>query len=277
MKDIIAPQAPQQKIKPLSKKKPIFLIIVLALILLFLVIFATFMTTKYFLSRDDDKIENQNTIQEEKEEEKDGEYVYVSSKSGLNLRADSSTVSDIVWTLPYGAKLKIEDRNTDSSWYKTTYDNVSGWFKKEFTQEEESKDETSDWKLISKKGDIPFELKYPENWRIKTIETEQNSVSLASPNDAKSLISIEIVSAPLDQVAAALVGDGRNIGGKTLFSLNSVKGVKYVIQSVVNNKVTYTEDIILIEKNAKIIKITGPADGEADGDIFNLLVWTISF
>lgn len=277
MKDIIAPQAPKQKIKPLIKKKPVFLIIILVLISLFLVIFATFMVTKYFLSRDDSKIENQNAPQEKKEEEKDGEYVYVSSKSGLNLRADSSTVSDIVWTLPYGAKLKVEDRNTDSSWYKTTYDNVSGWFKKEFTEKEEPKDETSDWKLISKKGDIPFELKYPENWKIKTIETEQNSLSIVSPSDSRSIITIEILPAPIDQVSASLVGENKNVGGKTLFSLKSIKGTKYIIQTVVNNKVNYTEDVILIEKNGKVIKIAGPADGEADGDIFNLLVWTISF
>jgi uncharacterized protein YgiM (DUF1202 family) len=276
MKDIIAPQAPQQKIKPIKRKKPIF-IIVAGIIILFLSIFATYMATKYFITKKENNIEEKKETNQEEAKKEEGEFVYVSSKSGLNLREDSSTVSDIVWTLPFRAKVKVEKRNSDSSWYKTTYNEVSGWFKKEYTQEDEPSDETLDWESVSKKGEVPFELKYPKGWKVKTAETEQNSISIVSPNDSRALISVEILSTTTDQASAALIGEGKNIGGKTLFSLNSVKGLKYIIQTVVNNKVVYTEDIILIEKNNKVIKIAGPADGESDGDIFNVLVWTVSF
>ncbi|NTU69537.1 SH3 domain-containing protein [bacterium] len=278
MQDILAPQAPQQKIKPIAKKKSRLLYISLGLLILFLVVFGTYIVTKSFLVRDDSsekKSDSNNVVTEEEKE--DGEFVYVSSKSGLNLRADSSTQSDIVWTLPYRAKVKVENKNNDSSWYKTTYENISGWFKKEFTEIDEPQDNTADWGSVSKKGELPFSLKYPDDWKVKTIETEQNSFSIVSPADSRSLVTIEILTVAEDQVASALVGEGKNIGGQTLFSLNGNKGKKYVIQTVVNNKVVYTEDVIIIEKNGKVIKVTGPADGETSGDVFNELVWKITF
>jgi len=277
MQDILAPQAPQKKLKPIDKKKSKILYIFVGVLVLFIVVFATYLLTKTFLSKNEPSGADQKQENSEEKNKEEGEFVFVSSKAGLNLRADSSTQSDIVWTLPYRAKIKVENKNEDASWYKTTYENISGWLKKEFTQDKEPTDGTADWEEVFKKGEVPFSLKYPKSWRVKTVETEQNVFSIVSLNDPRAIISVEILSAPIDQVASSLIGEGRNVGGQTLFSLNGVKGKKYVIQTVVNNKVVYTEDAILIEKNGKIIKIVGPADGETDGDLFNELVWTITF
>jgi hypothetical protein len=63
------------------------------------------------------------------------ETMYVIAGNGLNLRAEPTTQSKIICTIPFLTKVKIIDKNDElikidgisSQWYKIKVDNITGW------------------------------------------------------------------------------------------------------------------------------------------------------
>ena len=58
--------------------------------------------------------------------------VYVNSEGGLNLRTDPSADANVLEIIPDKTKLTIDDE--DNGWIQVTYNNQTGWCKKELTQ-----------------------------------------------------------------------------------------------------------------------------------------------
>ena len=58
--------------------------------------------------------------------------VYVNSEGGLNLRASASADANVITIIPDKTKLTINDE--DGDWIQVTYNNQTGWCKKELTQ-----------------------------------------------------------------------------------------------------------------------------------------------
>jgi len=59
--------------------------------------------------------------------------VSVSADGGLNLRKEASSSSELIITIPNGAKLNVSEER--SGWYRVEYGGQTGWVSKEFTSE----------------------------------------------------------------------------------------------------------------------------------------------
>lgn len=267
-----------QDITPIKRPKKtlkIVLIILISLLALLAAIAATYLLTKgKFQSQGPTKITVPNTS-ENKEEE--GEFVYVTSKSGLNLRADASTSAEIVYTLPYRAKVKVEKKSKDEKWYKGTFEGENGWLSADYTQKEEPEDLTANWQDFESSAS-GYSLKFPADWKKKSEIPQGFDLQIISQDVGGVSISVQVKDGQtLDKERAGLTDAEHNIAGEQLIVVNGIKGKKIVTQRVKNSKVVYTTDVILLEKDGKLLRIDGPADGEDFGDVFNILVWTIRF
>lgn len=263
-------------IKRKNKKLKITLIVLGIILAVLLVVTVTYLITKNSSKGESQEEQTQEVIEEKPEEE--GDFVYVTTKSGLNMRSGTSTEHDIVYTLPYGEKLKIEDKNEEEDWYKTTFEEVTGWFFAEYTSIEEPEDETADWKLLSINKELSYSLKYPTNWRKEGLGKDNAyDFKLVPKIGGFTEIYIEVSTKSVSDLKKEMLDSDHVQAGSMTFAIAGIKGTKIVVQTLKNNKVVYTEDVIFLEKDNKTIKIVGPADGEDDGDKFNLLIWTLQF
>lgn len=267
MQDIYPPQ------KRSKKRLKITLLVLAGIFLLLLAVAVTYFLTKQQLQSKKEEKKPQATEQEAKEE---GEFVYITSKAGLNMREDASTTSAIIYTLPYRAKVKLEKKSQDGKWYKGVYDDVKGWFSADYTQKEEPEDLTPDWLLYESQA-FGYSLKYPEDWQKKSQPQAGYDFEITPKSTGSVSISVQIKETTLDKEKAALVDPEHAIVGETLIVIGGIKGKKFVVQKTKNSKIISATDIILLEKDGKIIRVEGPADNEQFGDIFNLLTWTIKF
>lgn len=266
-----------QDIIPVKRKNKKLKIVLIILGIIFLIMLAV--TATYFLTKnqtEDTKLsEKVEDVQPELEEE--GEFVYVTAKSGLNMRSGASTEHDIIYTLPYRAKLEIEEKSDEEDWYKTTFEEVSGWFSKEYTSEEEPVDLTADWQNLEIAKTFSYSLKYPNSWKEEKLESDNVDFKLTPASGGFTQVYLKVSSKTQAELKSELLDDNHTQAGSMTFSVAGIKGTKIVIQTLNNNKVMYTEDVVFLEKDKKTIMIVGPADGEEDGDNFNLLLWTLEF
>lgn len=267
MQDIIPPQKPRKKLK--------IALIVLGVILAMLF---TASVTYFLTKKSQNKVEPEIITEEmTEEEEEQGEFVYVAVKSGLNMRAGDSTEYDIIYTLPYRAKLKIEDINEDETWYKTTYNQTIGWFAGEYISEIEPEDLTVDWPSLEIEKTFSYKIKYPDTWRRSDKEGSSYDFRLVPKAGGFSQFFIDVSDKSPAELKASMLDNNHTQAGNMPFYVAGIKGTKIVIQALKNNRVVYTEDVIFLEKDGKTIRIVGPASGEELADDFNLMVWSLEF
>lgn len=83
--------------------------------------------------------------------------VYVNSPEGLNLRKEANATSEVLAIIPNGMKLVILE--TSGDWYKTEYDNKTGWVAKLYTSETDP--------LVYKDTTYGFQITFPATWAYK--------------------------------------------------------------------------------------------------------------
>lgn len=267
MQDILPP------VKKPKKSLKVILFILSGLFIIFVTIGVT-----YFLTRKGQAVENKKTNSSfDTEKKEEGEFVYITSKAGLNMRQDASTSSAIIYTLPYRAKVKVEKKSQDGKWYKGNYDDQAGWFAADYVAKEEPEDLTKDWQSYES-SQYGYSLKYPENWQ-KKVSSDSSIDFSASPNN-QTWLSVFIIykdGSTIDKEKATLADAEHSVVSENLIVISSIKGKRFVVQKTKGGKVVSATDIILLEKDGKLIRIEGPADNEEQGDIFNLITWTIKF
>lgn len=267
MQDILPPQK-----KPKKTLKIILIITASLFVVLLIAGGAYFLAKEKFQPKETKKTET-NKPSEQKEE---GEFVYVTSKAGLNMRSDASTSSSIIYTLPYRAKIKLEKKSQDNKWYKGTYDDKSGWFSADYIQKEEPEDLTADWQAYES-SQYGYSLKYPADWQKKNTQDAITDFSIYSKAQNWVTVSVQIKDSTIEKEKTGLADAEHSIASDNLIVISSLAGRRYVVQKTKAGKVVSATDIILLEKDGKLFRIEGPADNEELGDIFNLLTWTIKF
>lgn len=267
MQDIIPPQKPKRKNK-------IFLFTIIIL-LMGVVSIVTFFLTKYYYrcNLENEVKSSEEVIKEPKGESSD--YVYVTSRFGLNMREEANTSSDIIYTMPYGAKIEIENKAKDDKWYKGTFNDKTGWFSADYVSKEEPEDLTLSWQNFDSQS-YNYSLKYPEEWRIKNPLDPGYDIQITKKSGS-NWISVQVKDSTIEKEKETLTDEDHVIASQSVIFIDNVKGIKYTIQKMKDSRVTYTSDIILLEKDGKLLRLDGPADGESDGDTFNLLMWTVKF
>jgi uncharacterized protein YgiM (DUF1202 family) len=80
--------------------------------------------------------------------------VYVTSSDGLNLRKEPSASAEKLTTIPYGTKLDV--LATQGTWYKVTYNNLTGWVDSQYTGVENP--------LVYKNTKYQFQITFPTTW-----------------------------------------------------------------------------------------------------------------
>ena len=268
MQDIIPPQKP--------KKKFLKVTLIVSLFLLTVILTAT---VTYFLTKGKVQPKSQESSSSTKKEtqgKEEGDFVYVTSKPGLNLRADAATTSQIVYTLPYRAKVKVLKKSADGKWYWGTYEGENGWFSTDYAAKEEPSDLTADWQDFES-SDSSYSLKFPQDWQKKSQPDQGFDFEIVPKSEGGALISIQVKNQTIDKEKETLVDPNHNIASDSLIVVNSIKGRKIITQKLKNSKVVATTEVILLEEGGKLFRIEGPADQEEQGDIFSLLVWTINF
>ena len=79
-------------------------------------------------------------------------YAEISSKRGLNLRTEPTISSNIICTIPNGTKICILESDSDSEgWYKTTFNQITGWVNSKFINIISEKQPNKNLYLIEKK------------------------------------------------------------------------------------------------------------------------------
>lgn len=267
MQDIYPPPK-----KPKKRLKIILFILAGIFILLLVVVLTYFLTKQQFQPKKEEKKSN-NTQQETKEK---GEFVYVTSKAGLNMREDASTTSPVIYTLPYRAKVKLEKKSQDEKWYKGIFDDATGWFSADYVQKEEPEDLTLDWQVFESPN-FGYSLKYPQDWQKKSQPSPGYDFQIIPKDTGGVSISIQAKDSTLDKEKATLADAEHSIVSENLIVISSIKGKKFVVQKTKGGKIVSATDVILLEKDGKLFRIEGPADNEQFGDVFNLLTWTINF
>ena len=275
MQDIIPPQK-----KPEKKLKVVLIILVVIFVILAAVAVTYFLAKGKFNSNSNEEVlAPKETVEEDKEEE---DVVYVTSKSGLNLRTDASTVSEIIYTMPYRGKIKLEKKSRDGKWYKGTYDSnyedIAGWFSADYVQKDKPPDLTADWQEDEVNITFNYTLRIPADWRKKSIANSPYEIDLI-PNEGGSFseISIQVKDGTIDSEIVTLNDQNHNTAGDSMIVVDGITGRKIVTQRLNNTQVIYVKDVILLEKDGKLIRIEGPSDVEKDGDIFNLFIWELKF
>lgn len=118
----------------------------------------------YFMKYKKDTKQPETTTQETKTEEstekpktetrESGNYVYVNSETGLNLREEPNTSAKIIVIIPWGTKLPILEEKT--GWYKTEYSGKQGWINKDYVQAKNPQ--------IYENTEYGFSLTFPLTW-----------------------------------------------------------------------------------------------------------------
>jgi len=273
MQDIIPPQK-----KPAKKSLKIILIILAVLLIVLIAVTVTyFLTKERFQSAESSPKNNSNlTSKDVSTSNKSDEFVYITSKSGLNLREDATTVSDIIYTLPYRAKVKLAKKLADNKWYKGTFEDATGWFSIDYAQKEEIEDPTADWQGFESPNS-GYSLKFPSDWRKKTLASDGYDFEIIPKDVGGVEISIAFKEQTLGKEKETLVDANHTIAAKSAIFVDGAKGERIVLQKTKDSKIVYTTDVLLLERDGKLIRIEGPADGEDFGDVFDILVWTIKF
>lgn len=272
MQDIIPPQKPKKKLK---------LILIISSIVLFLLIAVTatyFLTKGQFQSKEETKkpVTNESTKKEE------GEFVYITSKAGLNLREDASTTAQIVYVMPYRGKIKVEKKSRDGKWIKGIYDgpyeDVTGWFSAEYSSNEEPEDLTAEWKEEAINASMSYTAKVPQDWRMSNPQgSALDFRMIPQSGDGTSEIYIHVLSMDIESAKKTLADAEHSIISDNPMVVDGFKGKKVLVQKSKGGKIIGSSEVMLIDKNGKTIKILGPADNEPNGDIYNLFIWTIKF
>lgn len=88
----------------------------------------------------------------------------VNAPGGLNMRAEPSTESEVLETIPNGAELVAEELSGD--WYKVTYEGKTGWVHRDYVrvvEEEQHRDTRDGWKTYQSPS-YGFDVSYPKDW-----------------------------------------------------------------------------------------------------------------
>ena len=272
MQDIIPPQKPKKKLK---------MTVIVLLVLLFVLITVT---AAYFLAKG--KFQSQETSKKpaasESAKKEEGEFVYITSKAGLNLREDASTTAQIVYVMPYRGKVKIEKKSRDGKWIKGVYDgpyeDVTGWFSSEYTSGEEPEDLTANWKEEAINTTISYTLKVSQDWRMsKSQNSPLDFRMIPQSGDGTSEIYIQVLTTNIEDTKKTLADAEHAIISDNPMVVDGFKGKKILVQKSKGGKIIGSSEVMLIDKEGKTIKILGPADNEPNGDIYNLFIWTIKF
>lgn len=266
MQDIV----PAKKVEKKSKT----LFIVLGVTILILV---SVTVTYFFLKKEEPKNEDLANELSLNDKEPEGEFIYVIAKDGLNMRSGPSENHSIIYKLPFMAKLEVRGKSKDQKWYEVDFNKISGWVSADYISEEKPDDLTLDWLEEKYQGNISLSLKYPKDWRQLKSDNKNVIFYIKSPRENYDKIYIEILEGKVSDYAPRLIDENHSLASKSIFYLDNLSGNKYVIQTLNSGNIIYAEDIILLQKDNFIIKIAGPANSEAGGEIFDLFVWTISF
>ncbi len=267
MQDIIPPQKPKRKV---------FKIVLIASLFLLAIVVSVAVT--YFLTKgkQEPKVQESSLKAKDTSNKEEGDFVYVTSKSGLNLRSDAATTSSIIYILPYRAKVKVLKKSQDEKWYRGNFEGEDGWLSADYTSKEEPPDLTSDWQDFES-ADSSYSLKFPQDWQKKAQLDQGFDLEIVPKSIGGVLISAQVKNQTIDKEKETLVDQDHNIASDSLIVVDGIKGKKIVTQKLKNSKVVSLTEVILLEKDGKLYRFDGPADGEEQGDIFSLFVWTIKF
>jgi hypothetical protein len=83
-----------------------------------------------------------------------GNFVYINSESGLNMREEPNVSAKVIVIIPFGTKLAVIEEK--SGWYKAEYSGKQGWINKDFTQIEDP--------FLYKNTKYGFSLTFPQAW-----------------------------------------------------------------------------------------------------------------
>lgn len=165
-----------KKEKPKKVKKPFPWKTVLIVLITFLITAALIMGGLYLYEKkrapkEEPKTEDTTAPEEEAEEKPvvTQKTVYVTVAEGLNLRKEPSSTSEKLTVIPFGTKLEV--LATQGTWYKTTYNSLTGWVDSTYTGT------TSP--LIYKNTKYGFEVTLPATWSAyKVFEGKDTEVAI---------------------------------------------------------------------------------------------------
>lgn len=89
-------------------------------------------------------------------------FVYINAPEGLNLRKEANATSEVLAIVPNGTKLAPLE--TSGDWYKTTFNNKTGWIAKLYTSDTDP--------LVYKNTTYGFQITFPATWNYKFFPTK---------------------------------------------------------------------------------------------------------
>lgn len=159
--------------KKVIRKKSIrlngkFVAIVLTTVL---VLVAAFLAVLYFQKN---RTATESLVPEEKKEvvadveaPEATKTAYIISEVGLNLREEPVVTSNVLAIIPFGTKFEILEEK--DGWYKTEFDNKTGWISKEFTSTEDP--------LVYQNKELGFQFTFLPSWAGYSFVEVKNSES----------------------------------------------------------------------------------------------------
>jgi len=185
----------------------------------------------------EEKIENP-VAQTETSTSSKQQIVYVNSPEGLNFRKEAQAESEVLAIIPNGTKLEVLE--TTGDWFKTAYENKTGWVAKLFTSESDP--------LVYKDAKYGFEITFPATWAYKFFpKTKEDGVTAIYYVSVPTTdISIDETSMGVDKGYASMFAisvftpaqwqEAKNVGGP--LPTVGVQNTNYVVTYSLPNGIT---------------------------------------